>query len=152
MKQHKGYSVDGSNITCPLEDNGNGVNRSRVRANRKDHKRRYFTHKPEPEVQLSMDVTNFIVSQREKALLVGDYATYRKQLSRRLHVVRKKLHYTSAKGKKYAARPALTAEDIAANHEYVKPSALIYQYSCYYIDLSTYSCLLRSEHGPWRCT
>lgn len=70
-----------------------------------------------------MDVTNFVVSQREKALLIGDYATYRKQLSRRLLVVRKKLHYTSTKGKKYAARPAVTAEDIARNHEYVNPKA-----------------------------
>ena len=67
-----------------------------------------------------MDITTFIVSQREKALLVGDYAFYRKQLSRRLHVVRKKLHYSSAKGNKYAARPAVTAEDIAENHEYVE--------------------------------
>lgn len=66
-----------------------------------------------------MDITNFIVAQREKALPVGDYASYRKQLSRRLLVVRKKLHYTSTKGKKYAARPAVTAEDIAKNHEYV---------------------------------
>ncbi|CAD6572823.1 MAG: hypothetical protein ASARMPRED_005736 [Alectoria sarmentosa] len=66
-----------------------------------------------------MDVTNFVVSQREKALLIGDYGTYRKQLSRRLLVVRKKLHYTSTKGKKYAARPAVTAEDIARNHEFI---------------------------------
>lgn len=70
-----------------------------------------------------MDVTNFIVSQREKALLVGDYGFYRKQLSRRLLIVRKKLHYTSTKGKKYAARPAVTAEDITRNHEYVDPKA-----------------------------
>ena len=64
-----------------------------------------------------MDITKFVVSQREKALLVGDYAFYRKQLSRRLLVVRKKLQYTSTRGKKYAARPAVTAEDIAGNHE-----------------------------------
>ena len=64
-----------------------------------------------------MDITDFIISQREKALLIGDYASYRTQLSRRLLVVRKKLHYTSTKGKKYAARPPVTAEDIAENHE-----------------------------------
>ncbi|KAM0797300.1 hypothetical protein BDR22DRAFT_460859 [Usnea florida] len=63
-----------------------------------------------------MDITKFIVSQRENALLVGDYASYRKQLSRRLLVVRKKLHYTSIKSKKYVARPAVTAEEIAQNH------------------------------------
>lgn len=70
-----------------------------------------------------MEVTNYIVSQRQNALLVGDYASYMKQLSRRLLVVRKKLHYTSTKGKMYAARPALTAEDIAENHEYVNAKA-----------------------------
>ena len=68
---------------------------------------------------ITMDITKFIVSQRENALLVGDYASYRKQLSRRLLVVRKKLHYTSLKSKKYVARPAVTAEEIAQNHEYV---------------------------------
>ena len=72
-----------------------------------------------------MEITKFIVAQREKALLVGDYASYRKQLTRRLLVVRKKLHYTSTKGKKYTARPAVTAEDIAKNHEYVKPKNII---------------------------
>lgn len=66
-----------------------------------------------------MEITNFIVSQREKAFSVGDYASYRKQLSRRLLVVRKKLHYTSTRGKKYAARPAVTAEDIAKDHEFI---------------------------------
>ena len=66
-----------------------------------------------------MDITKFIVSHRENALLVGDYASYRKQLSRRLLVVRKKLYYTSIKSKKYVARPAVTAEEVAQNHEYV---------------------------------
>lgn len=65
-----------------------------------------------------MDITSFIVSQREKALLVGDYGTYRKQLSRRLLVVRRKLNYTSPKGHKYAPKAQVTAEDIATNHEY----------------------------------
>ncbi len=98
-----------------------------------------------------MDITNFIVSQREKALLLGDYASYRKQLSRRLHVVRKKLHYTSTKGKKYAARPTLTAEDIAENHEYVRPKISICK--CSHENPGSYTCycLLRSEHGPLRC-
>lgn len=66
-----------------------------------------------------MDITKFIVSQREKAHLVGDYGSYRKQLSRRLLVVRRKLKYTSPKGKKYAAKAPITAEDIASNHESV---------------------------------
>lgn len=65
-----------------------------------------------------MDITGFVVSQRERALLVGDYGSYRKQLSRRLLVVRRKLNYTSPKGRKYSAKAPITAEDIANNHEY----------------------------------
>ena len=66
-----------------------------------------------------MDLTNFIVSQRQKALLVGDYGSYRQQLSRRLLVVRRKLNYTSMKGRKYAAKTPVSADDIAENHECV---------------------------------
>ncbi|CAO1600288.1 signal recognition particle subunit srp68 [Xanthoria calcicola] len=65
-----------------------------------------------------MDITRFIVSQRDKALLVGDNGSYRKQLSRRLLVVRKKLN-CSSKGRKYTPKSPITAEDIASNHEYV---------------------------------
>ena len=64
-----------------------------------------------------MEITRFIVDQRDKALLVGDYGSYRKQLSRRLLVVRKKLNYSS-KGRKYSPKPPITPEDIASNHEY----------------------------------
>ena len=98
-----------------------------------------------------MDITDFIVSQREKALLVGDYGSYRKQLSRRLLVVRRKLNYTSMKGRKYAAQTPVSADDIARNHESVnfvsmnghllKPSA----------DLYTYYFLHPNEHGPMQC-
>lgn len=63
-----------------------------------------------------MDITKFVVSQRDKALLVGDYGLYRKQLSRRLLVVRKKLNIAS-KGRKYTPKAPVTAEDIASNHE-----------------------------------
>ncbi|KAL8929241.1 MAG: hypothetical protein Q9208_001324 [Pyrenodesmia sp. 3 TL-2023] len=65
-----------------------------------------------------MDITRFIVARREKALLVGDYALYRTQLSRRLLVVRKKLGYAS-KGRKYTPKAPITAEDISSNHEFV---------------------------------
>lgn len=65
-----------------------------------------------------MDITRFIVSRRDKALLFGDYGLYRKQLSRRLLVVRKKLNYSS-KGRKYSPKPPITAEDIGKNHEFV---------------------------------
>ena len=78
-----------------------------------------------------MDITDFVVSQREKALSVGDHALYTRRLSRRLLVVRKKLNYTS-KGRKYAPKPPITAKDIERNHEYftsllTKLRRLIYQ-------------------------
>lgn len=68
-----------------------------------------------------MDITAFIVAQREKALLIGDYGSYRKQLSRRLLVVRKKLNYisTTSKGRKYTTKPPITSEDIKNNHEFI---------------------------------
>lgn len=98
-----------------------------------------------------MDLTDFIVSQRQKALLVGDYGSYRKQLSRRLLVVRRKLNYTSMKGRRYAAQTPVSANDIARNHESVgsvpmgthllKPSA----------DLYTYYFSLPNEHGLMQC-
>ncbi len=69
-----------------------------------------------------MDITTFIVGQREKALLVGDYGSYRQQLSRRLHTVRRKLYPASKKGGKYTAKAAVSVEDIASNHELEIPT------------------------------
>ncbi|PGH16830.1 hypothetical protein AJ79_01474 [Helicocarpus griseus UAMH5409] len=60
-----------------------------------------------------MDITAFIVSHREDALLAGDYNSYRAQLSRRLHTIRKKLGQTTPRGKKYTAKPAITADNVA---------------------------------------
>jgi hypothetical protein len=68
-------------------------------------------------ISRTMDITRFIVSGRDEALLYGDYSTYRAQLSRRLLSARKKLGQATRKGAKYAKRPAVTAEDIASNHE-----------------------------------
>ncbi len=66
-----------------------------------------------------MDITAFIVSRRDQALLLGDYNSYRAQLSRRLLTVRKKLGRTTAKGKKYSGGAPITATDISKNHECV---------------------------------
>ncbi|EGC49657.1 signal recognition particle 68 [Histoplasma capsulatum var. duboisii H88] len=60
-----------------------------------------------------MDITSFIVSHREDALLAGDYNSYRAQLTRRLHTIRKKLGQTTPRGKKYSAKPTITAEKVA---------------------------------------
>ncbi|EEH16358.1 hypothetical protein PABG_06445 [Paracoccidioides brasiliensis Pb03] len=65
-----------------------------------------------------MDITAFIVSHREDALLAGDYNSYRAQLSRRLHTLRKKMGQTTPRGKKYTPKPRITAEDISKDANY----------------------------------
>ena len=74
-----------------------------------------------PETTGFMDITSFITALRNKALLVGDYGSYRRQLSRRLLVVRKKLKYVSptSKGQKYAAKPQITANNVSDNSEFI---------------------------------
>lgn len=66
-----------------------------------------------------MDITGFVTAQREKALLVGNYGSYRTSLSRRLLTVRKKLGRASPKGRKYAPKAPITADDVASNNEFV---------------------------------
>jgi signal recognition particle subunit SRP68 len=64
-----------------------------------------------------MEVTKFVVSGRDKAKLYGDYATYRTQLSNRIHNLRKKLGIATKPRAKYTNKGPVTAEDIASNHE-----------------------------------
>ena len=65
----------------------------------------------------SMDLTAFIANTRNASLLIGDYGTYRKTLSRRILTLRRKLGRTSPKGKKYVAKTPVSAEDISSNPE-----------------------------------
>lgn len=65
-----------------------------------------------------MDITAFTVGNRDAALLIGDYNAYRKQLSRQLLAVRKRLGRSTAKGAKYSNKDTVTAEDIGKNIEY----------------------------------
>jgi signal recognition particle subunit SRP68 len=64
-----------------------------------------------------MEVTKFIVSGRDKAKLYGDYATYRTQLSNRIHNLRRKLGIATKPRAKYTSKAPVTAADIASNHE-----------------------------------
>ncbi len=63
-----------------------------------------------------MEVTKFVVFGRDKAKLYGDYATYRTQLSNRIHNLRKKLGIATKPRAKYAGKE-VTAEDIGRNNE-----------------------------------
>lgn len=65
-----------------------------------------------------MDITNFVLSGRDQALLYGDYSTYRAALSRRLASLRRKVGLATKKGAKYAIKGPVTAQEIASNHEY----------------------------------
>ncbi|KAH6635244.1 hypothetical protein B0J18DRAFT_418304 [Chaetomium sp. MPI-SDFR-AT-0129] len=66
-----------------------------------------------------MDITKFVVSLREKALLYGDYSTYWSQLSGKLLNSRKKLNIATKSRGKFNPKAPVTAEKIAENHEYV---------------------------------
>jgi signal recognition particle subunit SRP68 len=65
-----------------------------------------------------MDITSFVVSHRDNALLIGDYKTYHAQLSRQLASARKKLGRATPKNGKYSKKAPVTAEDIAGNQGY----------------------------------
>ena len=64
-----------------------------------------------------MDITNYVFPSREAALAIGDYNSYRAQLTRQLHSLRKKLGRATPKHAKFDARWTVTAEDIGNSHE-----------------------------------
>ncbi|KAJ4376997.1 signal recognition particle subunit srp68 [Didymella sp. IMI 355093] len=66
-----------------------------------------------------MDLTKYVVEYREAAFLLGDYSSYRAQLTRRLRIVQKKLGRATPKNAKYAAKAPVTAEDISKNIEFL---------------------------------
>jgi RNA-binding signal recognition particle 68 len=80
-----------------------------------------------------MDITKSIVSSREKALLYGDYATYRSLLAGKLLNCRKKLNIATKSRGKYNPKVQVTAEQVAENHGYGVASHLSSFYS--YISL-----------------
>ncbi|KAI4719693.1 hypothetical protein E4T48_04170 [Aureobasidium sp. EXF-10727] len=65
-----------------------------------------------------MDITTFTVGNRDAALLIADYNAYRKQLSRQLLALRKRLGRSTNKGQKYSNKSTVTAEDVAQNPQY----------------------------------
>lgn len=64
-----------------------------------------------------MDITKNVVSSRETALLDGDYATYRTQLSGKLLNSRKKLNIATKNRGKFHPKPQITAEQVSEDHE-----------------------------------
>lgn len=66
-----------------------------------------------------MDITKFVVSGRDAALLYGDYATYQTQLSKKLLNSRKKLNIATKNRGKFSKKGEVGVSQIAENHEYV---------------------------------
>ncbi|KAK1998744.1 signal recognition particle protein [Colletotrichum falcatum] len=66
-----------------------------------------------------MDITKFVVSGRDAALLYGDYATYQNQLAKKLLNSRKKLGIATRHRGKFSKKGDVTATQIAENHEYI---------------------------------
>lgn len=66
-----------------------------------------------------MNITESVVSQREKALLTGDYSSYHAQASRRIHAIRKRLGEATPRGRKFTPKGTVTAEHVAKNAESV---------------------------------
>ncbi|KAK0715687.1 signal recognition particle subunit srp68-like protein [Lasiosphaeris hirsuta] len=64
-----------------------------------------------------MDITKFVISSREKALLYGDYASYRTQLAGKLLNCRKKLNIATKNRGKFHPKVQVTADQISGNRE-----------------------------------
>ena len=64
-----------------------------------------------------MNITSSIVSERDRALLGGDYDTYHSQASRKIHNLRRRLG-TANRGRKYTPKAPVTAASVAKNAEY----------------------------------
>lgn len=63
-----------------------------------------------------MDITGSIVSERDRALLGGDYDTYHAQATRKIHNLRRRLGAAN-RGRKYTPKSPVTAENVAKNAE-----------------------------------
>lgn len=66
-----------------------------------------------------MDITRFVVSGRDSALLYGDYTTYQTQLGKKLLNSRKKLGIATKNRSKFHKKADITADQISENHECV---------------------------------
>ncbi|KAF9870070.1 signal recognition particle protein [Colletotrichum karsti] len=66
-----------------------------------------------------MDITKFVVSGRDAALLYGDYATYQSQLAKKLLNSRKKVGIATKNRGKFNKKNEVTASQLSENHEYI---------------------------------
>ncbi|PWY82945.1 hypothetical protein BO70DRAFT_361862 [Aspergillus heteromorphus CBS 117.55] len=76
------------------------------------------SHSPGPPAPCTMEITDFIFSQREDILLAGNYNAYRTHTTRKLHKLRQRLGQATPKGRKYTAKRPVTAEDVKSNAQF----------------------------------
>lgn len=101
----------------------------------------------------TMDITDFVFSQREEVLLAGDYNGYHARSSRKLHKLRKKLGQTTPKGRKYTAKTPVTAENVASNVSYAFPRLWLMLLVLTVLQDTCSSCSLALRgHGLKQCT
>lgn len=97
-----------------------------------------------------MNITHSFVSERDRALLSGDYSSYHAQATRRIHNLRKRLG-ASNRGRKYTPKAAVTPENVAQNQEYLTltPTRLrLFLLIVCNIDGFSSSSPVRSVRGP----
>lgn len=66
-----------------------------------------------------MDITNFVVSARNQALLYGDYTTYHRLLAKKLHTLRKRLNIVTKNRSKFTKKPSVTAEQLTEDNDFL---------------------------------
>ncbi|KAK8106243.1 Signal recognition particle subunit SRP68 [Apiospora kogelbergensis] len=66
-----------------------------------------------------MDITEFIVSSRNAALLYGDYSTYHRQSTKKLANCRRKLGLATKNRGKFTKKGDVTADQISQDHAYL---------------------------------
>ncbi|KEF55236.1 uncharacterized protein A1O9_08890 [Exophiala aquamarina CBS 119918] len=66
-----------------------------------------------------MNITHSIVSERDRALLAGDYSSYHSQATRRIHSLRRRLG-ASNRGRKYNPKGPVTPENVVRNAEWIQ--------------------------------
>ncbi|KAH8197186.1 hypothetical protein TruAng_008640 [Truncatella angustata] len=70
-----------------------------------------------------MDITSFVISSRNQALLYGDYSTYHKQLTKKLLSCRRKLNIAVKNRGKFSKKgdyKEITSDQVAENHAYLQ--------------------------------
>ncbi|ETN43280.1 uncharacterized protein HMPREF1541_02439 [Cyphellophora europaea CBS 101466] len=67
-----------------------------------------------------MNITRSVTSERDRALLSGDYDAYHAQATRKIHALRRRLGAATPRGRKYTPKSPVTSANVADNAEWVQ--------------------------------